>query len=265
MTENLVRFTADGASAVVDLEAGCRLASLVVAGRELLVTGDEDIMRWGSYPMAPWPGRTRGGRFDFGGRSYELPINIENPDHAIHGTVFDRPWEAEGDGWFRCDLGSRWPFPGYVRQRVALDEGSLHLRLEVHASEVPMPAECGWHPWFSRDTGADGWASLDFDPAFMMLKDDEAIATGEQVPVTPGPWDECFGGLSGPPVLTWPGALQIRIESDCDYWVVYDLPPHAICVEPQTAPPDVLNHDPFVAEPGKPRVAEMTLIWSDAP
>ncbi len=263
MTEHVVHFSADGASAAVDVGAGCRLSSLVVAGKELLVTGNDNPMYWGSYPMAPWPGRTRHGEFSFAGKQYVLPANLAN--HAGHGTVFDRPWQEEGDGWFRCDLGPRWPFPGYVRQHVVLDDGALRLRLEVHSSDGPMPAECGWHPWFRRDITTAGPVHLDFDPGFMLRLDDERIPTGERVPPPPGPWDDCFGDLARPPVLTWPGALQLTITSACDYWVVYSEPEHAVCVEPQTAAPNGLNGDPFVAEPGKPRVAEATLTWRDAP
>lgn len=262
MTDRVVRFSVDGASVAVDLGAGCRLASLQVAGKELLVTGDTRPMYWGCYPMAPWPGRTRHGEFSFAGVSHALPLNLEH--HAVHGTVFDRLWEAEGDGWFRCDLGTGWPFPGHVRQHVVLDDTALHLRLEVHSADGPMPAECGWHPWFRRDLGA-GPVRLDFTPGFMLERDAEMIPTGARLPVSPGPWDDCFGDVASPPVLTWPEGLQLTLTSTCDYWVVYTEPKHAVCVEPQTAVPNVLNDAPFVARPGAPRVAETTWTWRDTP
>jgi galactose mutarotase-like enzyme len=53
----------------------------------------------------------------------------------------------------------------------------------------------------------------------------------------------------------------LTIESDCPTWVVYTVPADAICVEPQTAPPDALNAGPAVVEPGRPLVAEMTWTW----
>ena len=75
--------TPDGASTLV-LEAGDaratilpgdggRIGSLVVGDHELLVTGDPDRMRWGSYPMAPFAGRIRHGRFTFRGIEHRLP------------------------------------------------------------------------------------------------------------------------------------------------------------------------------------------------
>ena len=47
--------------------------------------------------------------------------------------------------------------------------------------------------------------------------------------------------------------------------MLYDEPSHAICVEPQTGPPDALNHleRATIVRPGHPLIAEMSLTWSD--
>jgi galactose mutarotase-like enzyme len=34
-----------------------------------------------------------------------------------------------------------------------------------------------------------------------------------------------------------------------------------VCVEPQTAPPDVFNRTPTLVEPGHPLIATMTFTW----
>ena len=39
------------------------------------------------------------------------------------------------------------------------------------------------------------------------------------------------------------------------------LAAQALCVEPQTAPPDALNTGPAIVEPGRPLIAEMTWTW----
>ena len=59
----LLRLVAPGVEAVVDLEAGGRLASFVVDGRELLVTEGPGPIAWGSFPMVPYAGRVRNGWF----------------------------------------------------------------------------------------------------------------------------------------------------------------------------------------------------------
>ncbi|MEE8331706.1 MAG: aldose 1-epimerase [Acidimicrobiia bacterium] len=243
----------------IDLDQGARLASLEVFGHELLVTGDAETTGWGSYPMAPFAGRVRRGRFDFDGTSHTMPINFD--PHAIHGTAFDKPWSIDGPAEFSTDLGPDWPYPGHARQKVALGPEELALTLEVHSDGGRMPASCGWHPWFRRQLGTGEPVVLEFEAEFMEQCDLDGIPSGERVVPPPGPWDDCFGGIRRWPVLTWPGALELRIESSCQFLVVYNERQNAVCVEPQTAPPDALNHDPFVVEPGRPLVATTTWSW----
>jgi len=249
----------EGARIEIDLDAGCRLASFAVGGRELLVTDGPGPIDRGCYPMAPYAGRVREGRFTFAGKEYRLPRTLGG--HAIHGSVYWRHWEVEGDSVFVTELGPEWPFPGRARQEIRLGPDSLALRLEVHSAGGAMPASCGWHPWFRRAV-AGVEAVLDFHPGFMFERDEAGIATRERRPVAEGPWDDCFGDVDRAPAITWPGVLRLELESTCGFWVVFTERDHALCVEPQTAPPDALNHDPFVVEPGWPLVAECTMRWS---
>ncbi len=254
--------TSGAAGVAVDLDHGARLASLVVGGHELLVGWAASPIDWGCYPMAPWAGRLREGRFSFRGVEYRLHRN--HGDHAIHGTVFDAPWEAEGEATFAADFGPGWPFPGFARQRIDLADDGLTMRLEVHATAGEMPAACGWHPWFRRRLAAGGPGDLAFTAGFMEVRNGTGIPTGERrSPPPPGPWDDCFGEVRGPVTIAWPGVLTLEVRSTCDYLVVYDERDHAICVEPQTAPPDALNRTPDVIAPGRPLVAETAWKWRD--
>jgi galactose mutarotase-like enzyme len=247
------------ADLIVDLDNGCRIASLRVGGHELLVTTGRSPIEWGLYPMAPFAGRIRDGSFTYDGTRYELPRTLNG--HAIHGTVYLQEWEPDDDTTFVTDLGSPWPFPGFVRQEIRLDDDSLRLRLEIHATEGAMPASCGWHPWFRRIVD-EAVSHLEFRPSFMLLRDQDGIATLERAEVPEGPWDDCFGGVASPPALVWPDVLRMQMTADCDWWVVYNERDYATCVEPQTAPPDALNNDPYVVEPGHPLVANATLQWT---
>lgn len=263
-----LHLAAPGVDVEIDLVNGGRVASVVIDGRELLVTEGYGPVAWGSFPMVPFAGRVRDGRFAFGGRDYALPIAM--PPHAIHGTVLDRRWRQVDERTIETELGPTWPFRGRAVQRFELEPGRLAFRLELHADE-PMPASIGWHPWFRRRPpavgnalviGEPGEVVLDFDAGAMFRRDETGISTSELVvPPPPGPWDDCFADLRHPPVLRWPGYLELTIESDCSTWVVYTVPEHAVCVEPQTAPPDALNTGPAIVEPGRPLVAEMIWTW----
>jgi aldose 1-epimerase len=260
------RLEAAEASVTVSAADGGRLTSLVVGVHELLITEGYGPIQWGSYPLAPFGGRIRGGAFTFDGRSYRLPLNM--PPHAIHGTVFDRPWTVLDDTTMAIDLGPDWPFAGRVTQRFAMAPDRLDISLTLEA-DVTMPAMLGWHPWFRRElTGTEGRplpastaVELSFDPGAMYRRDADGIATGAQVRPTPGPWDDCFTDLRADPVLTWPDVLELVIGSSCDHWVVYSEPTYAICVEPQGGPPDAVNHEPSIVEPGVPMSATMSLRW----
>jgi aldose 1-epimerase len=210
-------------------------------------------MGWGSYPMIPWAGRVRKGRFMFKGGQYQLPINMA--PHSIHGTCFTRPWEANDDGTLGIELGSSWPFGGSAIQRFDLTKDRLICTIEVHNDVRSMPASAGWHPWFRRPV------SLSFAASQMYVRDDDYIPSGELITPPSGPWDDCFTGVLAPPKLMWPGGPTLTLTSTCDHWVVYDQPSHAICVEPQTGPPDAFNLWPEIVEPGKPLIASMTYSW----
>jgi galactose mutarotase-like enzyme len=253
---------------------GGRMTSLVVHGSELLVTEGLGPIMWGCYPMAPFAGRIRDGRFTFEGREVVVPQTL--PPHAIHGTVLDRAWTVDSrrqavghaEGGISIDLGPAWPFAGRVTQEFVLGRGGLKVTLTLEADE-PMPATIGWHPWFRRrligtagepaDPSAP--AQLQFEADRMYERGSDGLPTGRLVAPDAGPWDDCFTGVGVAPRLVWPGRFALELASTCDHWVIYTEPDHAICVEPQTGPPDSVNLAPWVVRPGEPLRASMTWHW----
>lgn len=261
--------TAGSTTLRVDRARGGRLASLVVGGNEVLVQPEPgtrpDPLQWGSYPMAPFAGRTRGGRFRWGGRVHTVPTNLGG--HAIHGSVFDRRWliEQADDGYLRLrtDLGPTWPFDGWCRQELALTRDQLEMRLEVHSRDLPFPATAGWHPWFRRRLAVGGPAHIEFEAKRWYPLDHDGLPTGELEPRPPTrPWDDCFTAVHWPATITWPGALEMEIISTCSHLVVYDQQPHGVCVEPQSGPPDGLNLDhAHIVRRHDPLIVETVLRW----
>jgi galactose mutarotase-like enzyme len=263
----VVELNAGKATAVVDPHGGGRLETLRVGEVDLLLTPEDDAGatgHFGSFVMAPWAGRTRHGRFTFRGQDYQLPLN--DREHALHGTVRDRPWAVEGAGTHKvllsCDLGPHWPFAGWVEHLVRLHEDHLDLELSVHANDDAMPAACGWHPWWRRTLPDGETAELELHADAMHRRDDEGIAVPDLVrPPSPGPWDDCFTELSAPAKLRWSDTIEVTIDTDCPDLVVFDELDEAVCVEPQTGPPDALNHEPFVVEPDRPLRATTRWRW----
>jgi aldose 1-epimerase len=238
---------------------GGRVGGLKVAGVELLRQGD----RFGCFPMVPWCGRIREGRFLDGATVHQMPLN--SPPHAIHGTARDGAWRVartgDGEAVLTYDLVEPWPFSGRVTQAVTLTEDSLTLTMSVETYDSSFPAQLGWHPWFNRNLGGQD-VRLDFAPAWQEERGDDHLPTGNRVDPGPGPWDDCFGMPGGVDVtLTWPGQLELKVTSREKWVVVYDEQEAAVCVEPQTGPPNGLNTLPRLVTPLEPLEATMTWNW----
>jgi aldose 1-epimerase len=258
-----ITLTAGDAEVTVRPGDGCRIGSLRVDGTELLRQGD----RFGSFPMVPWCGRIRDGRFRDGARVHQMPLNAA--PHAIHGTARDGVWRTARHGLtatgavFTHELTDPWPYPGLVTQTVEITPDSLTLGLAVETYGSSFPAQLGWHPWFNRRLEADGpEVEIAFDAAWQEERGDDHLPTGRRVDPFPGPWDDCFGMPEGVDVtLTWPGRLALTVASREPWVVVYDEQEAAVCVEPQTGPPNGLNTAPRLVTPVEPLEATTTWTW----
>ena len=209
-------------SVSIDTSAGGRLSSLFMAGRERLLVepavGIEPSLGWGCYLMAPFVGRIRQGRVDWGGRKVRLPLNGFR--HAMQGAVYDCEWtvtqRTAASVTISCSLDpNRWPFRGTVTQRIAIARGLMRLEAEILADE-PMPAAVGWIPWF-RNPG--GHLSLDVQSDAVLALKPDLIPTGELAPVDhrsdlrTGPnlgghrLDDYYASVRSPVVVTWPDVV----------------------------------------------------------
>jgi aldose 1-epimerase len=227
---------------VVDVapEAGGRIAQITRNGLPWLVDYDANhaaMIAWGSYPMLPWAGRIRHGRFRFEGRDYQLPINLDH--HAIHGVALAMPWRVDAHAPAHVELSlalptdAHWPFGGSAHQHIEVSEDQLRMTLTVRAGERAMPVTIGWHPWFHKPN------RVDIHPGLVYPRDAEDIATLPLADPPPGPWNDCF--LNDKPVVIHGQGQSVQLTSSCDHIVVYDEPTHATCIEPQSGPPDAFN------------------------
>ncbi|HJP90168.1 MAG TPA: hypothetical protein VJ850_14130 [Candidatus Limnocylindrales bacterium] len=277
----MLELQASNVRVAIDPEAGGRLASIRVGSRELLVgrQGNEaQPMRWGCYLMAPWPGRLENGRFTWQGRTIQLPRT--HGRHAIHGLVWNRPWTIERSSGrsatLTCALPDEWPMGGVVRHELTLTEHGLAMDASVTAGAA-MPAAVGWHPWFDR---AGDPVTLRLE-AHEVLETRRMIPTGARRPVTgnrdlrSGPvlgerrLDTAFASAPSPAILEWPDLrLSVAFEPSPAPVVVY-TPWNAVCVEPQTAPPNALALPEAAARaagvtflaPGETMAGRLALRW----
>ena len=262
-----LRLTTGDVTLTIEPEHGGRLSGLRIADLEVIGRGGPDDVDWGCYPMVPFSGRIRHGLLRWQGNEYQLELGM--PPHAIHGVGYDRPWQVlEADelgATLRCDFDARWPWPGHAVQQIALaaDGTGLTARLEVFADAEPMPAWIGYHPWFVRQLVSGGSADIDITAVGILPRDEDGMPLPDAVPVAPQPWDETFTGVTWPAVVTWEGALRLEVSGDHPWAVVFTERPLAVCVEPQTGPPNAAELGlAATVTPGTPLSLTMTWTWS---
>ena len=227
-------------SVTIDIDQGARISSINFRGYELAVPFRGETLTWGWYAMAPWAGRIRDGIISSkSGEEFQLPTNF-TPPHAIHGYGLTTSWQEIGNGYFGIDF----PFPyegARAEQRFELLDNALRWSIEYEANDCDVPFWLGFHPWFPRELDRGSAAEIEFHPTSMFERGKDYLPTGRLITLTPPPWDDAFTGVRGAPRVFWEDALQIEIESDAPYWVVYDQDPDGVCIEPQSAPPDAAN------------------------
>lgn len=243
---------------VIEPAIGGRITSIKIQGFELLVTSATSHLDWGLYPMVPFAGRVRHGQFTFEETTFQLPAN--SGPHAIHGTVFDTPWNVDSLSDTQIALstttGPAWPFPAIVHHIINLSSTRVRCELSIQPS-LRMPVQLGWHPWFAAPD------QIDFDFSSMLHRDKDGITTTDRVEPALPPVDDCFFEPNA-----WPRVhhqnVSVEIASDCPYWVRYDAPGSHVCIEPQSGPPNGLNTKPLVIEAGQQfsRWMEIRLIHS---
>lgn len=249
-------------------EHGGRIAQITHKGLALLVDETqrtlERVHLWGCYPMVPWAGRLRGGRFVHDGTRYSMPIN--EPPHALHGLATTHEWRVVSTPsstkassiTMSIDLtvaGDVSPFRGHCEHAVTVDESGVECALELHSHGETFPANIGWHPWFAR-----AWH---FDTEFgaMLQRDaDNIVTTSRVTPPSSNAMsssrtlDDCFTDAHRNPHLCADGA-QLELVSDCSHWMIYTAPENAFCLEPMSGPPNSLDDshpDRIVVSPESP-------------
>ena len=249
----------DSTSVSVDAMHGGRLSSLRIHDKEVLLTQgpDDTTLTWGCYPMVPYAGRVRSGVVRFNSLDYQLPLTL--PPHAAHGTAFAQSWTvvdtSSSSIELFTDLGSQWPFGGSVSHRIELRNDHVRLELSVTAGDQAMPAQVGWHPWFRKPSHA----SLIFES--MLQRDGHGIATTIRERTDAVNVDDCFINPLAPLSITVNG-VELVLSSDCSHWVVYDLPTHATCIEPQSGAPNEINDSPVILAPGESLARWFTIAWT---
>ncbi|WP_136686078.1 aldose epimerase family protein [Falsirhodobacter xinxiangensis] len=180
----------------------------------------------GAYPLIPFHNRIAGGRFDWDGQPYALPLHPAEPN-ALHGFASRPDWRIEGARMvLEHSADDLWPWDLTAVQDITLTDTALEIAMSVtNRSARTMPAGFGWHPFFPpcrvEDDAALAWPA---GPDMMPLG--HSRAKGEDSPTRHlSDWSAAIVTLSG-------GArLRLRGSAELSHLVVHETPDYA-CIEP---------------------------------
>jgi aldose 1-epimerase len=238
--------------------------------------------------LAPWPNRLTDGRYRYGGRDCQAPINETSRQTAIHGLVRWLDWSVVAHESTSVTLSCAVrPQPGYEWQldlevTYALDDSGLSVAFQaanVDAERAPFGV--GFHPYLVLGAGPIDGLQLTV-PATSYLDSNRPDGRPEMAPVAAThldfsepcrigstQLDTCFGGLvfgddqRAVARLADPDgrSVQLWVDDAFRYLMVYTADQvgrperrrKAIAIEPMTCPPDAFRSgtDLIELEPGE--------------
>ena len=167
---------------------GATLRSYRVAGRDLL-DGYPDTSRstdGRGQLLLPWPNRIDGGRYQFEGVDYELPLTEPGKANAIHGLARWLTWVQESVDKEKVRLSLViYPQPGYdftLGLSAEYRLGPAGLSVTVAASNLgdrALPYGSGAHPYFTLGTTLVDELWMQMDAATRLPNNDRGQVTVE--------------------------------------------------------------------------------------
>ena len=237
------------------------------------------MLESGCFPLVPYANRIANGRFIFGGRNVELGALPAFAPHALHGDGWQKPWDVLDSevGSIRLiyrHAAGAWPWVYEATQIFAVVDDRLRIDLSLtNASDEPMPAGLGLHPYFpvTGDTRvnlpATGVWALGEDEIPTMLEPVGGVFDWSEGPhVADAPFvDHCYSGWDGRAELTNARIQTTVTASDNARWAHVFAPGGAFCcIEPVTHRPDAV-HAPTDGESGLTVLApgETLSMWME--
>ncbi|GAA1935457.1 aldose 1-epimerase family protein [Brevibacterium antiquum] len=207
---DLIELALGDDSAVVST-SGAALLDYTVGDRPVVV----QMSAFDGAVLAPWPNRIADGRYDFNGRSHQLPITEVTRGTSLHGLVAETDWKVsernEASVRLETDITSPPGYPFELSLEVTYTlvecedegecaneyEGSGELRVLALARNIgheTVPFGFGFHPWIHPGAQRVDQAQLLIPAETWFETDDRLIPqtirhfdTGSSVPADHGP------------------------------------------------------------------------------
>jgi len=264
-------------SIIVDY--GANIRELILESHTVIrgVKNDNELIKdkaFKSSHLLPWPNRIKDGVFHHNEQKHQLPINEEPRHHALHGFVYQLPFEIIDEQFEEhaaaITLQNKYlgDFPGYpFRFTTTLkyhlsDVHGLSIQTSVKSDETQyhIPMGIGWHPYFQFDMPVDR-LELQLPTVEKYDLDERAIPRGSKKlysefaaskRIANTQFDDCFRLIE--PMEKAETRVNVAEQMELIFWQetgenkfnylqVYTPPDrNAIAIEPMTCAIDAFNN-----------------------
>lgn len=268
-----------GAYAACVSALGGALVSLRYGQRDLLCHEESDppMPRFRGAVLAPWPNRIADGRYSWGGRDHQLPVNEPDRRCALHGLLLQTRWQIVEVARTSVELaavveeqpGYPWKLTLSMTYRLDADLGLRAWFSALNPGVDTVPFGVGIHPYLTPGAGSvEDW-TLSIDAKRVIDVDPARLLPRATIPVEQAGFDfrggrviggrvidHAFTGLAfdaaglARATLTDTAGRGVEIEWDdrCRWIQVHttEIPGHplhrqALALEPMSCPPDAFN------------------------
>lgn len=250
------------AYAKIDLKSGGSLQDLFL-NKHKIISSKETLPYETSFASAilfPFANRIADGRYSFNNQTYQLKINKEEENNAIHGLVYDKTFKLVHSIAYKdfSEVHVRYienkevtgfPFKYILTISYILTKGNLKMNVEVkNIDSFSFPFTLGWHPYFVSSDLAK--SVLDFDCSKKKILNDKNIPIGEEkfklsggLKIDENDFDDCFILDKSKICLHTPDyRMDFNFSHDKTYLQLYTPSNRkTIAIEPQTGAANSFN------------------------
>lgn len=175
----------------LSLYSGSKLMDVIIGSKNMDELLEIGLVKFQGSKLFPFPNRINLGHFTFKDKSYQLPINEPSKGHALHGLVWNIPFQLtkkeiheesasielthQSDG-----LLEYFPFKYELKIKYELhfSKGCTISTQIINLDTKELPMGDGWHPYFSFGNGIDE-LELEIPHLNTLEFDENMIPTGK--------------------------------------------------------------------------------------
>ncbi|MCK7589062.1 aldose 1-epimerase [Subsaxibacter sp. CAU 1640] len=169
-----VKHSTEKVYAKIDLNLGGSLQELILDGATV-ISSQETVAYEVSYASSilfPFVNRIENGQYHFNGKSYQLDINKVEENNALHGLVYNKPFDLVHSFGYKNDAvvhvrhiengnNAGFPFKYILTASYIFKESSVEMIVDIkNMDNRAFPFTLGWHPYFVSSNLSESYLSL---------------------------------------------------------------------------------------------------------